>query len=59
LNNISIEIPKGNRRCYQCEFDEFIVENNLVDEAITNGLVWKTVSDYLAMSNKPISYYNE
>jgi hypothetical protein len=59
LNNNYIELPKGKRRCYQCEFDQFIVENNLVDEAITNGLVWQTVSDYLTLSNKPISYYNE
>lgn len=47
LNNILIEPPKGKRRCYQCEFDEFIVENDLVDEAITNGLVWETVCNYL------------
>jgi hypothetical protein len=47
LNNILIEPPEGKRKCYQCEFDEFIVENDLVDEAITNGLVWQTVSDYL------------
>jgi hypothetical protein len=63
LNDVSIEPPKGKRRCYQCEFDQFIVENHLVDEAITNGLVWKTVSNYLAMLEKckykPISYYNE
>jgi hypothetical protein len=63
LNNTSIEPPKGFRKCYQCEFDEFIVEHNLVDEAITNGVVWKTVSDYFAMleeeKHKPVSYYNE
>jgi hypothetical protein len=52
LNKASLEPPKGKRRCYQCEFDQFIVENNLVDEAITNGLVWKTVSSYLMMSQK-------
>jgi hypothetical protein len=50
LNNSDIEVPKGKRRCYQCEFDQFIVENNLGDEAITNGLVWKTVSNYLTLS---------
>jgi len=47
LNNNITELPYGIRRCYQCEFDEFIVENNLVDEAITNGIVWETVSKYL------------
>jgi hypothetical protein len=52
LNKASIDPPKGKRRCYQCEFDQFIVENNLVDEAITNGLVWKTVSNYLIMLQK-------
>ena len=59
LNDIYIEPPKGKRRCYQCEFDQFIVDNNLVDEAMTNGLVWKTVSDYLALLEKPVSYYND
>jgi hypothetical protein len=54
LNNCSIELPKGKRKCYQCEFDQFIVENNLVDEAITNGLVWKTVCDYLSLLDKHI-----
>ena len=52
LNKVSIEPPKGKRRCYQCEFDQFIVENNLVDEAITNGLVWNTVCKYLTMLQK-------
>lgn len=47
LNNTITELPPGIRRCYQCEFDEFIVENDLVDEAITNGIVWETVSNYL------------
>jgi hypothetical protein len=47
LNNISIEPPEGKRKCYQCEFYEFIVENGLVDEAMTNGLVWQTVCNYL------------
>ena len=63
LNNVYFEPPKGARHCYQCEFDQFIVENNLVDEAITNGLVWKTVSDYFAVleeeKHKPVSYYNQ
>ena len=52
VNNPKIEIPKGMRKCYQCEFDEFIVKNNLVDEAITNGIVWETVSEYLNKISK-------
>jgi hypothetical protein len=63
LNNISNEPSKGFRRCYQCEFDQFIVENNLIDEAITNCVVWKTVSDYLALLEeskyKSLTYYND
>ena len=47
INNRSFDIPKGMRKCYQCEFDEYIVENNLYDEAFTNLFVWKTVCDYL------------